>query len=77
MVRRLQTLLTTQLAEDSDGMQDFADILPRDVFEPGSPVGGVTPCIQQQWGIPASCVVCAGTTGDAQTQNVETVLHAI
>ena len=43
--------------------QDFAKVLPMNVFEPGSTVASVTAEASKRWDIPSSCVVCAGTTG--------------
>mmetsp|Transcript_2815 Transcript_2815/g.7917 ORF Transcript_2815/g.7917 Transcript_2815/m.7917 type:complete len:358 (+) Transcript_2815:835-1908(+) len=42
--------------------QDFAPVLPQRVVAPGEPVAVITPTVAEQTGLPASCMVCGGTT---------------
>lgn len=39
----------------------FRALLPR-VVAPGTPIGEVTPTIATQFGLPSTCLICAGTT---------------
>ncbi len=39
----------------------FRALLPR-VVAPGTPIGEITPTIATQFGLPSTCLVCAGTT---------------
>ena len=43
--------------------QAFAEVLPQHVSDPGAEVASVMPHVRQQWGLPASCIIRAGTTG--------------
>ncbi|KAL3145457.1 hypothetical protein ABBQ32_003285 [Trebouxia sp. C0010 RCD-2024] len=42
--------------------QDFAEVLPRDVLQPGCAVAPILPHLTQKWGLSPSCTVHAGTT---------------
>ncbi|KAK9804911.1 hypothetical protein WJX72_011700 [[Myrmecia] bisecta] len=60
--------------------QPFAGLLPRRVVPPGHPVACVTPQTAERAGLPASCMVCAGTTDSVaafMAAGVEQVGHAV
>lgn len=42
--------------------QPFAELLPASVCPPGGPVAPITAAAAQHTGLPAGCLVCAGTT---------------
>ena len=66
MVEALILLIPS--ADDCDSCkthkQDFAGFLPRRVVAPGQPVAKILPDVAQRTGLPPSCVVCGGTTGE-------------
>lgn len=44
-------------------LQAYADSLPKEVVQPGAPVGCITVAAAADMGLPDDCMICGGTTG--------------
>ena len=57
-------------------MQEYASVLPSDVFAPGAGIATVTAQAAAAADLPASCLVCAGTTGEPDSRCIHCKLSS-